>query len=66
MDIDSMTPDALRRCLREALRENETLRRRLSEDGPTLSPFAMVVGHLLDGLSPPERDLAVNLAGTLR
>jgi hypothetical protein len=30
MDIDSMTPDELRRALRDALAENEALKRRLA------------------------------------
>jgi hypothetical protein len=34
MDIDAMTPDELRRRLREALRENEALRRRMDEYRP--------------------------------
>lgn len=66
-----MTPDALRRTCRDLLRENETLRRRLSEDeGDTetfrLSPFAVVVGHMLDGLTPSERDLVGSLGEAMR
>jgi hypothetical protein len=30
MDIDNMTPDELRRALRDALAENEALKRRLT------------------------------------
>jgi hypothetical protein len=71
MDIDSMTPDALRRALRDALRDNEALRRRLSDDeGDTetfrLSPFAVVVGHMLDGLTPSERNLVGSLGEAMR
>ena len=71
MDIDSMTPDALRRTCRDLLRENETLRRRLSEDeGDTetfrLSPFVVVVGHMLDGLTSSERDLVGSLGEAMR
>ena len=66
-----MTPDALRRTCRDLLRENETLRRRVSEDeGDSetfrLSPFAVVVGHLLDGLTPSERHLVGSLGEAMR
>jgi hypothetical protein len=69
MDIDGMNPDELRRACRDLLRENETLRRRLHDEDAEAwspSPFAVVVGHMLDGLTPNERDLAVSLAGAIR
>ena len=63
MDIDSMTPDQLRRALRDALRDNETLRRRLGEQPP---PFSRMTEAILDGVSRDEMHLAVSLAGALR
>jgi hypothetical protein len=69
MDIDSMTPDALRRALRDALRDNEALRRRVLEDDAAAwspSPFAVVVGHMLDGLTPSERNLVGSLGEAMR
>jgi hypothetical protein len=54
MDVDSMLPDELRRRLRDTLRENEELRRRL---GPRPSAFARAVEAALDGLDPKEKSL---------
>jgi hypothetical protein len=54
MDVDSMLPDELRRRLRDLLRENEELRRRL---GPRSSAFARAVEAALDGLDPKEKSL---------
>lgn len=54
MDVDSMTPDELRRRLRDVMRENEELRHRL-----VLRPsaFARAVEAALDGLDAKEHDL---------
>lgn len=69
MDIDSMTPDALRRACRDLLRENESLRRRLADDDAAAwspSPFAAVVEYMLDSLTPPERQLVGSLNEAVR
>ena len=64
MDIDSMTPDELRRRLRDALRENEALRRRL-EPGRG-SAFSKAVEAALEGLTLEEAVLAARLSEALR
>jgi hypothetical protein len=63
MDIDSMNPDQLRRALRDALRDNEALRRRLGEQPP---PFSRIAEAILDGVSRDEMHLAASLSEALR
>jgi hypothetical protein len=62
MDIDSMTPDELRRLCRDLMRENETLRRRF---GPRPPPFSRAAEAVLDGMSSDEVRLVVGLAGAI-
>jgi len=64
MDIDSMTPDQLRRTCRDLLRENEALRRRLGLNSS--SAFAKAVEAALEGLTLEEAVLAARLSETLR
>ena len=63
MDVDSMTPDELRRKLRDVLRENEELRRRFNVRP---SAFARAVEAALDGLDPKEHDLMREVFTILR
>lgn len=63
VDIDSMTPDELRRRLRDALRANEELRRRLE---PRPSAFARAVEAALDGLDPKEKTLMRDVFAIVR
>ena len=63
MNVDSMTPDELRRCLRDAMHENETLRRRLA---PRPSAFARAVEAALDGLNPDEKALMKDVFDIIR
>lgn len=59
MDIDALEPDALRRYARDLLKENEHLREVLKM--PKRSPFAQVIGGLVDGLTREEKDILVRL-----
>lgn len=63
MDVDSMTPDELRRRLRDVLTENESLKRRLTVRP---SAFARAVEAALDGLDPKEHDLMREVFTILR
>lgn len=63
MDVDSMQPDELRRRLRDALRENEELRRRFTVRP---SAFARAVEAALDGLDGKEHDLMRSVFDVLR
>jgi hypothetical protein len=63
MDVDSMTPDELRRRLRDVLRENEELRRRFALRP---SAFARAVEAALDGLDVKEHDLMREVFTILR
>jgi len=59
MDIESMEPDALRRYARDLMHENEALKAALRT--PKRSPFAQVIGGLVDGLTREEKDILVRL-----
>ena len=64
MDIESMEPDALRRYARDLMQENVHLREALRV--PKRSPFAQVVGGLVDGLPREEKDMLVRLFAHMR
>lgn len=59
MDIEALEPDALRRYARDLMRENDDLRAALRM--PKRSPFAQVIGGLVDGLTREEKDILVRL-----
>jgi hypothetical protein len=63
MDVDSMQPDELRRRLRDALSENEALKRRLRERP---SAFARAVEAALDGLDDKEKSLMRDVFNIVR
>ena len=63
MNVDVMTPDELRRCLRDVMRENEVLKSRL---GPRPSAFARAVESALDGLNPDEKALLKDVFDIIR
>jgi hypothetical protein len=64
MDIDALEPDALRRYARDLMHENEALRAALR--APKRSPFAQVIGGLVDGLTREEKDILTRLFAHIR